>query len=275
MMHPALIPALVFLSAACAVLGVASLVFDLFIRHRVQVNERLRAEFHGEAPQASTEPTALFKDLKQLAANAPKRPGPWMQFSRAVEQSGMGISAQRLVHVTIFLGWTMGLLAWLLARQVWVGSIGFCLGMTLPLLLIPLRRNRRIALLRSQLPDAFDLMARAIQATRTGVLELKMFAVTLTVQRQSGGNPVEMLQNLATVIRKRTKLIDRVKALTGEGRMQATVLLFMPFVMFAAMYLLNRSYAEVLFRYPSIVLSVLAVEFVGALWIRKLIHFEY
>ena len=138
-------------------------------------------------------------------------------------------------------------------------------------------RGRRIALLRSQLPDAFELMARAIQAgqtvtssfqvvadnfqdllgcefrycseqqnlgmplqvslrdlaRRTGVIELKMFAVTLSVQRQSGGNPVEMLQNLATVIRKRTKLIDRVKALTGEGRMQATVLLVLPFVLFA------------------------------------------
>ena len=69
-----------------------------------------------------------------------------------------------------------------------------------------------------------------------------MFAVTLLVQRQSGGSPVEVLNKLADMIRKRIKLFGKVKALTGEGRMQAMVLLVMPPLIFVALFVLNRSY---------------------------------
>jgi tight adherence protein B len=112
-------------------------------------------------------------------------------------------------------------------------------------------------------------------ARRTGVIEMRMFAVTLTVQRQSGGNPVEMLQNLATVIRKRTKLFDRVKALTGEGRMQALVLLVLPFLMFAVLFVTNREYVSVLFEHQGVLLAVFISELCGAFWIHKLVNFDY
>ena len=58
-------------------------------------------------------------------------------------------------------------------------------------------------------------------ASRTGIMELQIFVVALLVQAKSGGDLVELLDNLAAMIRKRLKLKDRVRALTGEGRMQA------------------------------------------------------
>ena len=58
-------------------------------------------------------------------------------------------------------------------------------------------------------------------AKRTGTMELQIFVVALLVQARSGGDLVELLDNLAAMIRKRLKLKDRVRALTGEGRMQA------------------------------------------------------
>ena len=88
-------------------------------------------------------------------------------------------------------------------------------------------------------------------------------------------NVAYRLQNLATVIRKRTKLLDRVKALTGEGRMQALVLLVLPFLMFAALFVSNREYVSVLFAHQGVLLAVFISELCGAFWIHKLVNFDY
>ena len=318
-MSPLLINVLTFFSASLAVLGIGSLVFDLFFRRRIAVADRLNEEFKGTAMDVAAE-TALFKDLKQLGLNASrKQPGRWQQFVELVEQSGLAMPAERLLCVAIALGWLLGSTGFLIGLNLWMGAIGFVVGFSFPLLWLRLRRQRRISFLRHQLPEAFDLMSRAIQAgqtvvsslqvvadnfdellarefrycheqqqmglpmqvalsdlaRRTGVVEMRMFAVTLTVQRQSGGNPVEMLQNLATVIRKRTKLLDRVKALTGEGRMQALVLLVLPFLMFAVLFVSNREYVSVLFAHQGVLLAVFISELCGAFWIHKLVNFDY
>lgn len=112
-------------------------------------------------------------------------------------------------------------------------------------------------------------------ARRTGVMELQMFVVAVLVQRQSGGNPVEILNNLAAVIRKRLRLVGRVKALTGEGRMQAVVLAVLPVVAFAALFALNRSYAQILLDRPLVLAGTFCSELLGVLWIRKIINFDY
>lgn len=318
-MSPLLINSLTFISASLAVLGVGSLLFDLFFRRRLAVADRLNEEFKGETTGSAAE-TALFKDLKQLGLDSGrKKPSRWKRFAQVVEQSGLEMSAERLLCVAIAVGWLLGSAGFLFGLQLWAGAIGFVVGFVLPLLWVPLRRRRRIDLLRSQLPDAFELMSRAIQAgqtvvsglrvvadnfgdllarefrycheqqqmglpmqvalndlaRRTGVVEMRMFAVTLSVQRQSGGNPVEMLNNLASVIRKRTKLLDRVRALTGEGRMQALVLLVLPFLLFAVLFFFNREYVTVLFEHPKTLLAVLGSELCGAFFIHKLVNFDY
>ena len=104
---------------------------------------------------------------------------------------------------------------------------------------------------------------------------MQMFAVTLLIQRQSGGNPVEVLSTLADVIRKRIKLLGKVKALTGEGRMQAAVLLVMPPLIFVALFILNRGYIEILLEHPEILLGIVVSEAIGALWIQRIISFDY
>ncbi len=318
-MTPLVLHILTFCSATLAVLGLASLIFDLFFRHRLVVAERLNEEFRGSGNGTAAEST-LFKDLKRLHTEAgQKKPSRWQRFAQLVEQSGLRTTPERLVILAMALGWLLGTLAFLASLQLWLGAVGFAIGFSLPLLWVPWQRKRRIAMLRSQLPDAFELMSRAIQAGqtvtsalqvvadnfddllarefracheqqhlglplpvalndlahRTGVVEMRMFAVTLTVQRQSGGNPVEMLNNLATVIRKRLKLLDRVQVLTSEGRMQALVLLLLPFVLFATLSLLNWEYVAELYAHPEIVAGAMVSEVIGALWIHKIVNFEF
>ncbi len=112
-------------------------------------------------------------------------------------------------------------------------------------------------------------------ARRTGLLEIKIFVLALLVQQQSGGNLAEILDKLSTVVRERFRIRAKIRALTAEGRMQALVLLVLPFVIMGIMMLMNAGYANTVVRYPGIVVLMLVIEGVGALWIRKIVNFDY
>ncbi len=112
-------------------------------------------------------------------------------------------------------------------------------------------------------------------ARRSGVIELKIFVLGLLIQRETGGNLAEMLDNLSAVVRERFKINGQIAALTAEGRMQAIVLMCLPPGMLIVMLFLNPDYAQVLLDRPSLILGMLFFEFVGWLWIRKIVNFDY
>lgn len=112
-------------------------------------------------------------------------------------------------------------------------------------------------------------------ARRTGVMELQMFVVAALVQRQTGGNLGELLDSFSVIIRKRIKMMGRIKALTSEGRLQAAVLTVLPIVAFAAIYILDRAYAQILLERPKVLLATVASVAVGALWIRSIVNFDH
>ena len=86
---------------------------------------------------------------------------------------------------------------------------------------------------------------------------------------------VELLDNLATMVRKRLKLKDRIRALTGEGRMQAVVLILLPIVALIGVILLAPDYAQSLMERPWLLAGTAAAQLVGAIWIRQIVNFEY
>jgi tight adherence protein B len=112
-------------------------------------------------------------------------------------------------------------------------------------------------------------------ARRTGVLEVKIFVMAMMIQRQTGGNLSEVLERLAALVRERVRLRNHVRTLTAEGRLQAVVLLVLPPVMFFVMRFINRPYADVLLEHPGLIASMIASMGLGALWIRKIIQFDF
>jgi tight adherence protein B len=112
-------------------------------------------------------------------------------------------------------------------------------------------------------------------ARRTGLLEIKIFVLAVLVQQQTGGNLAELLDKLAGVIRQRFQVRGKVKALTAEGRIQALVLLCLPPGMFLLLLALNRNYVQSLLDHPGLLIGILATEALGALWIRRIVNFEY
>jgi tight adherence protein B len=112
-------------------------------------------------------------------------------------------------------------------------------------------------------------------ARRTGLLELKIFVLAMLIQQQTGGNLAELLDKLSHIIRERYKMRGKVKALTAEGRVQAMVLLALPPFMFLLMLGMNRSYGGILLESPSLLWMTLISEGIGALWIRKIVNFDF
>jgi tight adherence protein B len=110
---------------------------------------------------------------------------------------------------------------------------------------------------------------------RTGLLELKIFAVAVLVQRQTGGNLSELFDKMGTLVRDRYRIRGMIQSLTAQGRMQAVILLSLPVAMFALLMAIQPDYERVLLNYPLLILAALTMMALGALWIHKIMHFDY
>ncbi len=89
------------------------------------------------------------------------------------------------------------------------------------------------------LEDALEKMAQ-----RTGMAEYRFFVTAVTLQRETGGNLGETLDNLANTVRARKALRLKAKALTSEARSSIYVLVALPFVALGALTFLNPDYTS-------------------------------
>ena len=94
-------------------------------------------------------------------------------------------------------------------------------------------------------------------AQRTGLMEVKIFVLAVLVHRQAGGNLTGMLDNIAHVVRQRFKMRREIKSLTGEGRLQAIVLLSLPIVVWFGLFFITRDYAMALVEHTSLLIVTL------------------
>lgn len=115
-------------------------------------------------------------------------------------------------------------------------------------------------------------------ARRTGSSDAHFFAVSISVQAETGGNLAEILEGLATVIRGRSMLGKRVRALSSEGRASALLLSALPALLIAFISLTHPSYYTDKTSNPvfwpiagGIFLSYLA----GLVMIHRIINFKY
>ena len=76
--------------------------------------------------------------------------------------------------------------------------------------------------------------------------DMKFFAIVLNLQQQTGGNLAETLAGLSDVLRQRKKMADKVKAMSSEARMTATIIGSMPFLISLMIYLINPGYISLL-----------------------------
>jgi len=114
-------------------------------------------------------------------------------------------------------------------------------------------------------------------AKRLDIPEFKFFVISLSVQRETGGNLAETLENLGNILRARRQMKIKVKAMSSEAKASAIIIGSLPFIMFLIIFLMNPGYASQLFtdsRGVIMVAAGLASMGTGIAVMAKLIRFE-
>ncbi|MGN6651683.1 type II secretion system F family protein [Trinickia sp.] len=91
----------------------------------------------------------------------------------------------------------------------------------------------------------------AVAMRRIEITDFSFFCVCLLLQRETGGQLGETLENLAAIVRTRGEIRLKTKALTAEARMTSKILAAIPVIIVLALYGLNRPYIMVLFDRPA------------------------
>ena len=119
----------------------------------------------------------------------------------------------------------------------------------------------------------------ALQETgdRLGTPEFQFFIITIAIQRETGGNLAETLANLADVLRKRSQMKLKIKAMSSESKASAYIVGSLPFIVFGMIWTINDTYMQNFFVDPRLMIAGLG----GALWMgigafimAKMVNFE-
>lgn len=333
-MNPSDLPVFVmtFITGFLLVFGVNLAITDVFRRRQRIERKRLeeerreqeRQEIHrkAELQKATLLAVAQSDNLEELAKEAfqeEKSESLRHRLTHMVEQSGLKITLNGLLTKSAVAAIAVATVVFVLLQSPLWAVVAAATAFGIPFTFVAYKRKQRLEKLRSQLPEAFDLMGRVLRAgqamgqamqavsqefdpplayefgycyeqqnlgispdvalrdlgRRTGLLEIRIFVLSLTIHRQTGGNLSELLEKLANVVRERFRLRSKVAALTAEGRFQAMILLGLPVAVWLAILFVNRQYALKLLDHPNLVMATLASMAIGAYFIRKIVNFDF
>lgn len=122
-------------------------------------------------------------------------------------------------------------------------------------------------------------MEAALQETadRLGTPEFQFFVITLAIQRETGGNLAETLSNLADVLRKRSQMKLKIKAMSSESKASAYIVGSLPFIVFGLVWMINPTYMGNFFADQRLIVAGLG----GLVWMgigvfimAKMVNFE-
>jgi tight adherence protein B len=274
----------------------------------------------GGSSVASLMREKYLRDLSPLEQQLESLPG-MEALARMIEQSGGTLLAHQLVATAILLGAAGAFVAGMVVHNVLAAVVGAGVGAMLPFLKIRRARTQRFEKLEEQLPDAIDVLRRALRAGHPlgaclklvaedmpqpiakefelafadinygndvrraflGFLErvpsvtMMSFVTAVLVQRETGGNLAEVLDQISRVVRGRFKFYRKVRTLSAEGRMSAWVLALVPLMLVSLISYTSPDYLPVLTHDPlgrKLIWTAVGLGLLGVLWIRKLLRIE-
>ena len=114
-------------------------------------------------------------------------------------------------------------------------------------------------------------------AKRMDTPEFNFFVISMSIQRETGGNLAEALGNLSDILRGRRQMQLKVKAMSSEARASAYILGSLPFVMFGIINVVNPEYSAMLITDPRGLVMVgvgLTMLLIGIGIMFKMVRFE-
>jgi len=259
-----------------------------------------------------------LKELSPVERSFESLPGV-ANLTGILREAGYKITSYRFVMIVVMVSVTLFLIAllflenWMFALLLGAGAVFVIFAKLIS------DRHRYIAKFEEQLPDALDIMRRALQAGHPFVETInlvatemrdpiaKQFEITfndlnygsdlrpamlgmlervpsitlmgvvtaILVQKDTGGNLAEILQNISGVVRGRYRFHRKVRTLSAEGRMSAWILILVPFALFLLISISTPSYLPTLTESElgrMMIFWAFVMMIVGIFWIRRIIR---
>lgn len=112
---------------------------------------------------------------------------------------------------------------------------------------------------------------------RMPLLDVRFFSTAVLIQRETGGNLSEILDNLSHVVRERFKILRQVRVYTAHGRLTGYVLMALPAFLAVALMFINPEHMNLLFRErmgQMMLMAAIVMQTFGFLWIKKIVKIE-
>jgi tight adherence protein B len=314
------------LLVACAVFalmqGLMVPAFGDYKRDRKMLARRLARieEELGAQNDATLVREKFLRELSPLQRSLESLPG-MEALSQMIERAGGKIMAHQLVLLSLLFGVLGAVIGALLFKSPLGALVGGPLAAAAPFIKLRIQRDRRMGKLEEQLPEAIDVLKRALRAghpfnaamklvsedldepiakefamtftdinygidvrrallgllTRVPSVTMMTFVTAVLLQRETGGNLAEILEQIVKVVRGRFKFFRKVRTLSAEGRMSAWILALVPLTLFAALSTTNPGYLPILLTDPlgrKLCMAAIVLGFIGVLWIRQLLRIE-
>jgi tight adherence protein B len=112
---------------------------------------------------------------------------------------------------------------------------------------------------------------------RVPLVDVKFFVTAVMLQRETGGNLAEILDNLSYVIRERFKIMRQVRVFTAQGRLTMMLLMGLPPIIVVTMLMMNPGFISPLFSDPighALLVGGITLQTIGYFVIRKVIQIQ-
>jgi tight adherence protein B len=313
---------MIFVAVALLSQGLIVPVFGESRQMRKKLESRL-SEIEEESSEESFSSLLRQKYLRKLSPLERQLEDlPSMRhLAQIIAQGGHKFLAYRVVLLSVVMAVVAALLAWMMTRSVAITAISLVISGALPLMRIFGDRTKRIEKFEEQLPDAIDMVKRALRAGHPFIGAIKLVSeemddpvagefgttfsdinygndarramigllqrvpsvtvmalvTSILVQRETGGNLAEILEQISSVLRGRFKLQRAVKTLSAEGRMSAWILALVPLVLFAVIWITTPDYLPMLLEEESgkkMIIYGAVSGVIGIFWVRRVIRIE-
>jgi tight adherence protein B len=120
--------------------------------------------------------------------------------------------------------------------------------------------------------------ALKIFSERIPVLDARFFVTAVLIQRESGGNLSEVLDNLAHVIRERFRVKRQMRVISAHGRITGWILVGLPPTLGILLMSVNPEHRRTMFGDPlgiQMIVGAIVLQIIGTLIIRKIVNVEY
>ena len=114
-------------------------------------------------------------------------------------------------------------------------------------------------------------------ADRVPLVDVKFFVTAVMLQRETGGNLAEILDNLSYVIRERFKILRQVRVHTAQGRLTMALLMALPPTIVVLMLFINPGFIQPLFTDPlghALIVGGITLQTMGYFVIRRIIRIQ-